>query len=83
MSVPGPAADHNNISIRIFVPRHEVRVRKPKRLYPVPGYAHAAAHKAIIAAIALVQLRLTRLFLFRRRNIPQSGAWLTGWITRE
>ena len=57
MSVLGPAADHNGISIRIGVPRHVVRVRKPSRVYPVPGCAHAAAHKAIIAAIALAQLK--------------------------
>ena len=37
--------------------RHVVRVRKPRRVYPVPGCAHAAAHKAIIAAIALAKLR--------------------------
>ena len=57
MSVPGPAAEHNGISIRIGVPRHVVCIRKPKRVYPVPGYAYAAAHKSIIAAIALAQIR--------------------------
>ena len=57
MSVLGPAADHNDISIRIGVPRHVVRVRRPRRVYPVPGCAHATAHKSIIAAIALAQLR--------------------------
>ena len=57
MSVHGPDADYNGISIRIGVPRHVVSVRKPRRVYPVPGCAHAAAHKAIIAVIALAQLR--------------------------
>ena len=32
MSVPGSAADHNGIIIRINVPRHVVRVRKPRRV---------------------------------------------------
>ena len=57
MSVPGPDADHNDISIRIGVPRHLVRARKPRRVYPVPCCAYAATRKAIIAAIALAQLR--------------------------
>ena len=57
MSVPGPATGHNGISIRIGVPRHVVRVQKPRRVYSVPNCANATAHKAIIAAIALVQLR--------------------------
>ena len=56
-SVPGHAADLEDISIRIGVPRHVVRVRKPRRVYPVPGLAHAAAHKAIMAVIALDHLQ--------------------------
>ena len=57
MSVPSPDDDHDGISIRIGVPRHVVRVRKPRRVYHVPGCANAAALKAIIAAIALAQLQ--------------------------
>ena len=57
MSVPGPSDDYNGISIRIGVSRHVVRVRKPRRVYPVPGCAYADAHKEIIAAIELVQLQ--------------------------
>ena len=57
MSVSGPAADHNGISIRIGMPRHVVRVRKPRRVYNVPGCAYAAAHKSIIAAIKQAQLQ--------------------------
>ena len=63
MSVPGPAADHNGIGIRIGVPRHVVRVRKSRRVYHVPGFAHAAAHKAIIAAIALAPLQADAIIL--------------------
>ena len=58
LSVPGPAADHNGISIRIGVPRYVVRVRKPRHVYPVPGCANTAAHKAIVAAIKLAQLQV-------------------------
>ncbi|TDH70315.1 hypothetical protein CCR75_009217 [Bremia lactucae] len=58
LAVPGPAADHNGISIRIGVPRHLVSVRTPRRVYPIPGCAHAAAHKAIIAAIDLAQIQV-------------------------
>ena len=57
LSVPGPAADHNGISIRIGVPRYVVRVRQPRHVYPVPGCANTAAHKAIVAAIKLAQLQ--------------------------
>ena len=55
--VTGPASDHKGISIRIGVPRHVVRVQKPRRVYPVPGCVHATTHKSIIAAIALAQLQ--------------------------
>ena len=57
MSVPGPDADHNGISNRIGVPRHVVRSRNSRRAYSVPGCAHEAAHKAIIAAIAQAHLQ--------------------------
>ena len=57
MSKPGPAANHNIISIRIGVPRHLARVQKPRRVYRVPGCAHADAHKANIAAIALARFQ--------------------------
>ena len=62
MSVSGPSADHNGISIRIGVPRHVVRVRKPRRVFPVPGCARAAAHKSIIAAIKQAQLQSDETF---------------------
>ena len=45
MSVPGPATDHNGISIRIGAPRTVVRIRKPRRVYPVPGRAREKAEK--------------------------------------
>ena len=32
ISVPGPDADHNGISIRISVPRHVFLIRKPRRV---------------------------------------------------
>ena len=57
MSVPGPDADHNGIIIKIGVPCHVVRVRMPRRVYPVLGCAHAAAHKSIIAVIALAHFQ--------------------------
>ena len=56
LSVPGPAADHNGISIRIGAPRHIVRVRKPRRVYPIPGCAQATATSAIVAAIERAQI---------------------------
>ena len=60
MSVPGPSADHNGISIRIGAPRHIVRVRKPRRIYPVPGCAQATATRAIVAAIELAQIEVDK-----------------------
>ena len=54
-SVPGPAADHNGIIVRIRAPRHVVHVWKPRRVYPVPGCAQAAAIGNITAAIELAQ----------------------------
>ena len=68
MSVPGPFTDHNGISIRIGVPRHVVCVRKPRRVYTVSCCAYAAAHKAIIASIALAKLQPDAIFLFRRQT---------------
>ena len=56
LSVPGPLADHNGISIRIGAPRHIVRVRKPRRIYPVPGCAQATATSAIVATIEMTQI---------------------------
>ena len=35
-SVPDPAADHNGIIVRIGTPHRVVRIRKPRRVYPVP-----------------------------------------------
>ena len=78
MSVPGPADDHNGIIIRIGVPRHAVRVRNPMRVYPVPGCAHAAAHKAIIAAIALAQLRADAIISVPTSDYTTARS-LAGW----
>ena len=58
MSVPGPSADHNGISIQIGAPQHIVRVRKPRRVYPVPGCAQATATSAIPATIELAQIKV-------------------------
>ena len=77
MSVPGTDADHNVISIRIGVPRHVVSVRKPRRVYPIPGRAHAAAHKPIIAAICLTQLQADAIISF-----PTSD-YITVWILAD
>ena len=55
--VTGPASDHKGISIRIGVPRHVVRVQKPRRVYPVVGFAHAAKQRDTLAAIAMVQIQ--------------------------
>ena len=60
LSVPGPLADHNGISIRIGAPRHILRVRKPRRIYPVPGCAQATATRAIAEAIELAQIEVDR-----------------------
>ena len=54
-SVPGLATDHNGISVRIGTPHHVVRIRKPRRVYPVPGCAQAAAISERTAAIAMAQ----------------------------
>ena len=56
LSVPGPSSDHNGISIQIGVPRHIVRVRKPLRIYSVPGCAQATATSSILAAIKREQI---------------------------
>ena len=58
--MPNPSADHNGISIRIGAPRHIVRVRKPRRIYPVPGCAQATATRAIVAAIELAQIEVDK-----------------------
>ena len=57
MAIPGPAAHHNGISIRIGVSRHVVFVRKPRCVYPVPSCAYAAANKAIYTDLALVKVQ--------------------------
>uniref|UniRef100_M4C557 Endonuclease/exonuclease/phosphatase domain-containing protein n=1 Tax=Hyaloperonospora arabidopsidis (strain Emoy2) TaxID=559515 RepID=M4C557_HYAAE len=54
-SVPGPAADHNGIIVRIRAPRHVVHVWKPRRVYPVPECAQAVSIGNITAAIELAQ----------------------------
>ena len=78
MSVSVPAADHNGISLRISMPHYVIRVLKPRRVYPVPGCEHAAAHTAIIAAIALVQLQADAI-----NHVPTSdcttGQILSDW----
>ena len=56
LSVPGPSSEHNGISIQIGVPRHIVRVRKPLRIYSVPGCAQATATSSILAAIKREQI---------------------------
>ena len=48
--------DDNGISVRIGASRHIVRVRKPRRVCPVPGCAYATATSAIVASIELVQI---------------------------
>ena len=57
MSVPGLAADHNGISIRIGAPHHAVRVRNPRRVHPFLGCAYTAVLRAIIATNAQAQLQ--------------------------
>ena len=57
ISVPGPAADCNGINVSIDVPSHVVRVRNPRRVYPVPGCLQSVAHKAIISPIELAHLQ--------------------------
>ena len=69
LSVPGPSADHNGISIRIGAPRYIVRVRKPRRVYPVPYCAQAAATSAIVAAIEIAQIEVDK-----SSSIPSSDS---------
>ncbi|CAI5702020.1 unnamed protein product [Peronospora effusa] len=77
LSVPGPEADHNGISIRIVAPRHVLRVRKPRHVYPVPGCAQAAAISSILAAIERAQIKNDESVLFRRRTIVRPDNWPT------
>ena len=79
MSVLGPAADHNGISIRIGVPRHVVRVRRPSRVYPVPRCAHAAAHKAILPAIAVTQLQADAIISVPTSDYTIARSLADGW----
>ncbi|TDH70247.1 hypothetical protein CCR75_000195 [Bremia lactucae] len=77
-SVPGPAADHNGISVKIAEPRHVVRVRKLRRVYSVPGCAQAAAISKITAAIKLAQRQVDETASaptpdFSRRGDLQTG----------
>ena len=60
LSVPGPAADHNGISIRIGAPRQIVLIRKPRQVYSVPGCAQATATNAILAAIEITQIEVDK-----------------------
>ena len=53
MSVSGPEADHNGIGIWVGMPSVIVRVRTPRRYYPVPGCAHETANSKCFATIAL------------------------------
>ena len=39
------------------MPSYVVRVRKPRRVYPVPGCANVAVNKAIVAAFKLAQIQ--------------------------
>ena len=69
LSVFVQAADHNGISIRIEAPRHIVRVRKPLRVYPVPGCAQATATSAILMDIDLAQIEVDK-----SSSIPSSDS---------
>ena len=46
-SVPGPAADHNGVTIRLGSPSWTVRVRQPRRVYPVPDCSKEAAQRHV------------------------------------
>ena len=59
-SVPGPAADHNVISVRIETPHHVVRIRKPGRVYPFPGCVKVAAISEIPAENAITQRQVDK-----------------------
>ena len=54
--MPGPAADHNGITIRIGTLRQIVSVHKPQRVYPVSGCAKFAANRTIITALETAQI---------------------------
>ena len=43
-------------SVRIGAPRHIVRVRKPRRIYPVTDFAQETATSAILMAIELASI---------------------------
>ncbi|CAI5717474.1 unnamed protein product [Peronospora effusa] len=82
LSVPGPAADHNGISIRIVAPLHVVRVRKPWHVYPVPGCAQAAATSAIFAAIERAQIKVDESSSVQTsdyRTARQLADWWDEW----
>ena len=53
MSVPGPAADQNRISIRIGPLYLVVRVLKPMRVYLVPGCVYKTAKSTIFWFIVM------------------------------
>ena len=71
MSVPGPAADHNGISIRIGVPRHVVRVRGVCILFQVVHMWPRT--NQLLRPLSKHSFKLTKLFLFRRRTISRPG----------
>ena len=69
MYISGPVADHNGISLRIRAPRHIVRVRKPRRVFPVPRFAQAIAISTILAAIELEHFEVDK-----SSSIPSSSS---------
>ena len=83
MSVPGLSADHNGISIRIGVPRHVVRIRNMRRVYPIQVVHMRPRTKPSLRPLRWPSFELTRLIMFRRQTIPQPGDWPTGGTTRR
>ena len=77
----GPLADHHGISIRIGAPRHIVRVRKPRRVYPVLGCAQATAISAIGAVIEIAQIEVDKSIFFSSdyRTAQRLADWWDEW----
>lgn len=67
---PGPAADHDGVSVQINNPATRVLKRITVSVYPVPGYAHELAETRCQGSCSGSTLTLLHLLIRRR---PQLG----------
>ena len=84
-SVPGPHSDYNGVTIRLDVPHSTVRVRPPRRLYPVPESAKANVKPVILAALDMTRHQIEEAHLEDLEEVSiarRLADWWDSWKTR-